>query len=306
MGQLLGIDAGASSTKWVVLAPNLEVVACGQTVPITGHIFTSQQRQENLASLEELYLALKAHQPSHAVAGITGLSRGDQAAQFYQAALLERLGLISVSVISDMDLAYLAHFERGAGILVYAGTGGIAYHLKADDSVARAGGRGYLIADPGGGFSIGQKALEFVTTLMDVSDSPQSHPLAQAIFLTVGSSDWAVLRQHVYMGGRQAVAAFAPLVGKAAAAGDQTSIQILEQAGAEIAMLAQRTISQVGTLPIAIAGGALQVSPIIEQAARAKLIGLEVSVPRLNLAQMAAKMASLTVFSPAPSEYPFR
>jgi glucosamine kinase len=165
---LLGLDAGASSTKWALLTPSLEVVASGRSAPLTGHIFTDTQRAENFAALETLACALAAFKPTHAVAGITGLSMGDEVAQFYQQALLEVLGLTNVSVMSDMDLAYLAHFEPGEGILVYAGTGGIAYHLKADGSVARAGGRGYLISDPGGGFSIGQKALEFVTTLMDV------------------------------------------------------------------------------------------------------------------------------------------
>ncbi len=289
---LLGIDAGASSTKWALLKPNFEFVAAGRTPALTGHIFTQQQRQENLAALELLFAVLQEFVPTDAVVGITGLSIGDQAAQFYQSVLLERLGLSSISVMSDMDLAYLAHFERGQGILVYAGTGGIAYHLGVDHAVTRAGGRGYLIADPGGGFSIGQKALELVTTLMDVSETPQTHPLAAAIFLEVGSSEWAVLRQHVYTGGRLAVAAFAPLVGKVAAQNNPDAIQILEQAGAEIAMLVQRIISRVGVLPIALAGGALLVSPIVAQAAQAKLNGLEVRLLNLDLAQAAAKMAS--------------
>jgi glucosamine kinase len=289
---LLGLDAGASSTKWAILSPRLEVLASGRSAPLTGHIFTPEQRAENFAALETLVLALSEFKPTHAVAGITGLSIGSEAAQFYQQALLEGLGLTDVSVMSDMDLAYLAHFEPGEGILVYAGTGGIAYHLKTDGGVVRAGGRGYLISDPGGGFSIGQKALEFVTTLMDVSDTPETYPLARAIFWEIGnSSDWAVLREHVYKGGRQAVAAFAPIVGQVAANGDSDARHILELAGAEIAMLASRMMRRVGILPIALAGGALQVSPILEQSARAKLGNLDVRVPILDLAVEAAKLA---------------
>lgn len=289
---LLGLDAGASSTKWAILSTSLEVVASGRSAPLTGHIFTPEQKSENFAALETLVFALSAFKPTHAVAGITGLSIGDQAAQFYQQALLEGLGLHEVSVMSDMDLAYLAHFEPGEGILVYAGTGGIAYHLKADGSLVRAGGRGYLISDPGGGFSIGQKALEFVTTLMDISETPENHPLARAIFWEIGnSSDWTALREHVYSGGRQAVAAFAKIVGQVATTGDPDATQILEQAGAEIAMLAGRIMRRVGILPIALAGGALQVSPIIEKSARAKLGNCDVRVPNLDLAVAAAQMA---------------
>ncbi len=289
---LLGLDAGASSTKWILATPELEVVASGRSAPLTGHVFSEVQRVENFAALETLRLALSAYQPTRAVAGITGLTLGDDAALFYQQALLEGLGLSDVAVMSDMDLAYLAHFEPGEGILVYAGTGGIAYHLKTDGGVVRAGGRGYLIADPGGGFSIGQKALEFVTTLMDISETPEVHPLAKAIFWAIGnSSDWVVLREHVYSGGRQAVAAFAPLVGQVAASGDPDTIGILEQAGAEMAMLANRIMRRVGILPIVLAGGALEVSPLLEQVARVKLGNLEVRVPKLDLALAAAKMA---------------
>jgi N-acetylglucosamine kinase-like BadF-type ATPase len=127
---------------------------------------------------------------------------------------------------------------------------------------------------------------------MDISETPQNHPLARAIFAQIGnSSDWAVLREHVYKGGRQAVAAFAPIVGQAAATGDPDASHILEQAGAEIAMLASRIMRRVGILPIALAGGALQVSGIIEQSARAKLGNLDVRAPHLDLAVAAAKMA---------------
>ena len=69
---LLGLDAGASSTKWALLLPSLEVVASGRSAPLTGHIFTPEQRSENFAALETLAFALSAFKPTHAVAGITG------------------------------------------------------------------------------------------------------------------------------------------------------------------------------------------------------------------------------------------
>jgi glucosamine kinase len=288
----LGIDAGASSSKWALLDSQHTLLASGRTPPISGHVFTPEQREQNFAALEVLISALGQHRPERAVAGITGLSMGDAAAQFYQQALLEALGLQDVAVMSDMDLAYLAHFEPGEGILVYGGTGGIAYHLRSNGTPLRAGGRGYLIADPGGGFDLGQRLLEFVTTQMDVSDTPQ-HPLAQAVFSHIGgSSDWAVLRQHVYTGGRTAVAAFAPLVGQVyAETRDSDAQRLLEQSGQNMAMLANRLLRRVGVLPIALAGGVLNVSPIIEASARSALGNLEVRVPALDLAQSAAKMA---------------
>jgi glucosamine kinase len=288
----LGIDAGASSSKWALLDSQDKLVASGRTPPISGHVFTPEQREQNFAALEVLVAALGQHRPERAVAGITGLSMGDAAAQFYQQALIEALGLQDVAVMSDMDLAYLAHFEPGEGILVYGGTGGIGYHLQANGTPLRAGGRGYLIADPGGGFDLGQRLLEFVTTQMDLTDAPQ-HPLASAVFSHIGgSSDWAVLRQHVYSGGRSAVAAFAPLVGQVySTTRDQDAQRLLEQTGQQMAMLANRLLRRIGVLPIALAGGVLKVSSVIEQSAKNALGNLEVRVPQLDLAQSAAKMA---------------
>jgi glucosamine kinase len=289
----LGIDAGASSTKWALLDSHQNLVASGRTPPMSGHVFTQEQREHNFAALEVLIAALGTHRPERAVAGITGLSTNDPAAQFYQQALLEALGLQDVAVMSDMDLAYLAHFDPGEGILVYGGTGGIAYHLRADGTPVRAGGRGYLIGDPGGGFRLGQGLLEFVTTLMDLSDKPEQHPLAVAVFSHVGgSSDWAVLREHVYGGGRMAVAAFAPLVGQVyTQTRNEDARRLLEQTGQDMATLAHRMLRRVGVLPIALAGGVLQVSSLIETSARNALGNLEVRVPNLDLAQSAAKMA---------------
>ncbi len=288
---VLGIDAGASSCKWAVLDLNGLVLANGRSAPFTGHVFSQVQREATLEALQTLFSALSRYKFSRVVAGITGLTQGDAAAQFYEKVLLEKFHFESVKVMSDMDLAYLAHFKPAEGILVYAGTGGIGYHLKTDGTVARAGGRGYLIADPGGGFSIGQKVLEFVTTQMDVSDSPVQHPLAAAVFEVLGSSDWAVMREHVYTGGRSAVAAFAPLAGQVAATGNTDAIGILELTGQDIAMLAKRLVARVGTLPIALAGGALRVSPLIERSARAALPNLEVSVTNPSFAVIAAQMA---------------
>jgi glucosamine kinase len=288
----LGIDAGASSTKWALLDSQQNPIASGRTPPMSGHVFTPEQRKQNFAALEVLLEALGTHRPERAVAGITGLSMNDSAAQFYQQALLEALGLQDVAVMSDMDLAYLAHFDPGEGILVYGGTGGIAYHLRADGTPVRAGGRGYLIADPGGGFSLGQRLLEFVTTQMDISESPAQHPLVAAVFTAIGASEWAVLREHVYGGGRMAVAAFAPLVGQVhAQTHNPDATRLLEQTGQEMAMLANRMLRRLGVLPIALSGGVLQVSSLIETSARNALGNLEVRAPKLDLAQSAAKMA---------------
>ena len=62
----------------------------------------------------------------------------------------------------DIELACRASFAPGHGILVMAGTGSIAAHLRADSLLERAGGRDSLLDDGGSGYWIAREALRGV------------------------------------------------------------------------------------------------------------------------------------------------
>ena len=154
----LGIDAGGSSTRWLVLDEAETVVGEGRAGPITGHLFTPADREENLTRLREVLAAvLELAKPSAVVGGVTGLHGGTEAAELFVQAVAVRLGLPTnrVHLDNDMGIAYASVFAPGEGILVYAGTGSVSYHVATDGQVVRAGGYGYLIDDAGAGYWIG-------------------------------------------------------------------------------------------------------------------------------------------------------
>lgn len=293
---VLGIDAGASSTKWVVLDGSGRALERDRGNPITGHAFDASAQREMLSSLTTVINRARVYSPRAVVAGVTGLSAGSEIAAALKSEIARNFNLAPerVSVMSDMDLAYRAHFKSGEGILLYAGTGAIAYHIRADQHVVRAGGRGFLIDDAGGGFSIGQAALRTVTRWMDLEDGAAllQRPLAAAILTAIGSSDWNAIREHVYGGGRRAVAALAPRVGQAAQKGDLCAHEILVQAGRDLAELALVLRSRLGDLPTVLSGGALEISPVIEHAVREFLpISARFAVSKTSNAEAAARMA---------------
>ncbi len=293
---VLGIDAGASSTKWVVLDGSGRALERDRGTPITGHAFDENGQRDMLNALSTVITRARAYSPRAVVAGITGLSAGSEIAGTLKAHIATSFNLVPerVSVMSDMDLAYRAHFKSAEGILLYAGTGAIAYHIRADNRVVRAGGRGFLIDDAGGGFSIGQAALRTVTRWMDLEEgaSVVQRPLAAAILSAIGSSDWNAIREHVYSGGRRAVAALAPRVGQAAQKGDLVAHEILVQAGRDLAELASVMRAKLGDLPIVLSGGALEISPVIEHAVREYLpINARFAVSKTSSAEAAARMA---------------
>ncbi|PCI31390.1 MAG: hypothetical protein COB53_13245 [Elusimicrobia bacterium] len=65
-----------------------------------------------------------------------------------------------VRILPDIELAWRAAFGTGAGVVVVAGTGSIAYARTANGRSARAGGLGPLLGDEGSSFWIGKQWLK--------------------------------------------------------------------------------------------------------------------------------------------------
>ena len=291
----LGIDAGGSGTRWLLLDEAENVVAQGKTEPITGHVFTPADREENLARVRALLRAVReVVTPDAVVGGITGLHGGTEAAALLVSEVTKglRLPQASVHLDNDMGIAYEGVFAPGEGILVYAGTGSVGYHVAADGSVVRAGGYGYLIDDAGAGYWLGHQGLKSVFRQFDERGKPSESLLARALYEDLGSDDWDTLVATVYGGGRSRVAALAPAVAGAAERGDESAVLILKTAGEELARLANVLLKRVGLLPVAFAGGISRVSPLLTEAFRDNLpaeVGLE--VVRMEPVRAAARLA---------------
>lgn len=256
----LGIDAGGSSTRWLLVDPSGEAVGEGKVGPVSAIELRpgvdAGPAIENLGRLAEQVLSTAL--PSFVVAGVTGLDTGSPEASRLERFLCDRLGLADgkVAVLGDVITAYLSVFAPGEGVLVYGGTGSVAVHVGSDGSVVRAGGHGYLIDDAGGGYWIGKEALKRLLRAADVTGSPPSGRLASAVFGALGGSDWQTVRTAVYGGGRARVAALASGVALAASRGDQVAQDVLAEAGRELARLATVVCGRLGqAMPVALAGG---------------------------------------------------
>lgn len=270
----LGLDAGGSGTGWALVRGG-SVLARGQAPPLTAALLGTPAGE---AALTALVAALPAR-PGVAHAGLPGLQTGSAAAETARALLATALTLplACVTVEGDLDLAYRAHFPPGGGVLLYAGTGSVAYHVTATGEVVRAGGRGYRLGDDGGGFSLGRAALRWVTDRLDDGEVPAG-PLADEVARVTGSLDWPTLRAYAYgTPGAAGVASLAPAVGRAADAGDPAARALLEEAAYALADLARRVRRRTGPLPLRATGGALRVSPRLPALLAAHLPGLEVA-----------------------------
>ncbi len=289
----LGVDAGASSSRWLLLSSRGRVLGEGRAGFLTGHIFGAEARDEQLGRFLDLLNAAKAvRAPDALVAGVTGLHPGTEAAALFARAVAEVLGLgLKRTVLhNDMHVAFASAFSPGEGVLVYAGTGSVAYHESETGETVRAGGHGYLIDDAGAGYWIGHEGLRALFRLVDAAGKAPETPLAEALYARLGSRDWPEIMPVVYGGGRSFVASLAPAVGAAERAGDALAKDILERAGAELARLARDVLGRLGApLPVAFAGGVTHL-PVVTGALGAHL-GAPVRVVQDEPVQAAARLA---------------
>lgn len=271
-GPGLGIDAGGTQTRWALAAPGGAILAEGAVDGLSAlQMATPQGREAVRAGFAQLAQAVLAHgRPVAVQAGLTGFGGdGEQLAAW----LAELLGIAprAVALCNDIEIACRANFAPGEGYLVYAGTGSIGAFIDADGVFHRAGGRGVVLDDGGGGFWIAREALRRIWRQEDEQPGAwEASPMAHAVFAHIGGSDWALSRQFIYGGERGAVGKLALAVA-ASAERDPAAAAILREAGRELGRLALALVNRFGARPVALAGRAAELHPVIVDTMRAAL-----------------------------------
>ena len=286
----LGIDAGGTRTRWALVAGDGALAGEGQVAGLSALQMASAEGRTALQTIlanlchDALARPLTLGRPLRVCAGFTGFGAGlgasaDGVGLTLQRWLADPLAISTdcVTLRSDIEIAYLDSFGAGAagqggpGYLVYAGTGSIAAWLDGDGQLQRAGGRGFLLDDGGGGFWIAREAMRLIWRRED--EAPGSwggSTLARAVFDHVGGSGWDDSRQFLYGQQRGEIGRLALAVA-ACADVDPEARAILQQAGFELARLALALIARHGPRPVALAGRAANLHPAIVDAMRAAL-----------------------------------
>ena len=290
----LGIDAGGTETRWALAEIDGAIVASGVVDGLSALQMGSEAGRAALhatfAALSRAVLAVR--QPTHVHAGLTGFG-GDGALLAQALATLLALSTTDVTLCNDIEIAYLDSFAPGEGYLVYAGTGSIAAWIDTDGVFHRAGGRGVLLDDGGGGYWIAREALRQIWRREDEAPgSWRASPMAHAVFEQIGGSDWDSSRQFMYGQARGAIGRLALAVAASAGA-DPLALAILQRAGQELARLALALTARHGQRPVVLAGRAAQLHPAIAVAMRAALpISLMMEQKTARSHEAAARLAA--------------
>jgi glucosamine kinase len=248
-GLLLGVDAGGSATRAVLLEAGQ--VRSQPAGPPMNALLTK-------GFAEQLERIIAAADPTAAGIGLPGVRSSGQARELAQT-LTRRAGR-PVHVTDDADTAWAGAFLGAPGIVVMAGTGSVA--LGSDgERFARAGGHGFLLGDEGSAYWIGREAVRAALRWQERSGGSEliHRTVAEA---TVPDLDVLITQLNANPTDRSRLAALAPAITALAApdpdpdpAPDPEAQRIVRYAAEHLAALAESVRRRLGPLPVAGAGG---------------------------------------------------
>jgi N-acetylglucosamine kinase-like BadF-type ATPase len=247
-GRLLGIDAGGSATR-AVLVTDGQVTERFTAPPMNALL--SGDLTERLAEL------IGAADATAAGVGLPGLRLPADAARL-GAELTRRAGY-PVRVTWDGETAWLGAFGAAPGIAVFAGTGSGALGCDGEQW-ARAGGHGFLLGDEGSAYWIGRAAANAALRWEDGMGG--SAALRDAVVAASGRDLARLIDDvHSHPAERGRLASLAPVV-TALAGEDETARRIALEAAGHLAELAAAVGRRLGPLPVSGTGGVLR-APVI-------------------------------------------
>jgi N-acetylglucosamine kinase-like BadF-type ATPase len=243
---LLAVDGGQTSTLALVATTDGTIIGSGRGGP-SNHINEPGWRARLETALHDcLDSAIESAGATWAdigfvcmgISGATGITF-DVAREIVPAAC-------PLEVHKDIITA-LAGASRlaASGVIVIAGTGGVAYGKLADGRNALSDGWGYIMGDEGGAYSIGIAALRAAarahdqrgvdTVLLPLILQRFAKPILREVRIAIHAGEIE----------RPQIAALAAMVTGAAQDGDAVSAQILADAGRGLALGALGVLRQL-------------------------------------------------------------
>jgi N-acetylglucosamine kinase-like BadF-type ATPase len=289
MSQLfLGLDGGASSSKWCVINDLGEKISEGKSGPVDGHIY----REESRVRLAKLLKEIRNTVPSEISAAHIGLTGSPESLENQidlKDCFKEFLGVSRLTIENDVYLGYRAAFGDEFGLFLYAGTGSIIVYRETNGKLNRIGGWGYLLGDEGAGYWIGREAIRETLRAMEEG---RTSSLSDLIMEASGGDSWDKIKRFVYSTSRENIASLAKPVLQVAESGSEEAKQVVVRAGLELSGLIKRAqkVLDEDSYPIAFSGGIATASSILK-AVIEREVGQEVRILWGDTALTAALVA---------------
>jgi len=276
----LGVDGGGTKTRFAL-------VDGGGTLLAEAQLGTTYHPQVGLdgvrRTLEEGTATVLAQVQgdradiAQAFFGLPAYGEDSRATAALQAIPGQVLGHGRYACDNDMVCGWAGSLACADGINIIAGTGSMGYGRRGA-AAARAGGWGEAFGDEGSAHWIATQGLNAFSRMSD-GRLPRG-PLHAVLRAHFGLVDDLDICAHVYgegVGTRGDIARLSVQVAQAANDGDAVAIAIFQQAGEELAQIAQALRVLLGfdqgqTVPLSYSGGAFSAGALLMQPFQAALV----------------------------------
>jgi len=254
MDFIAGIDGGGTKTRVVCAAPEGRELDSALFGPFN---LNSIGKERFSALLEAICAYLNRQGRCRALCiGSAGISNGEMPRLVETA--MSRAGIENWKLEGDQVIALQGALSGQPGIALIAGTGSICFGRNGAGEYARSGGWGHLIGDEGSGYALGRDALGAVARAWDGwgEKTLLTGLLAEKFQL----DDQKKIISYTYGGDKSRIAALAPLVEEAAAAGDPAALEIIRENAVKMTGLVGAVARRLGLKSgkVAMLGGLLE------------------------------------------------
>jgi N-acetylglucosamine kinase-like BadF-type ATPase len=281
----LGIDGGGTKTTCAVGDDSRLLASATAGASNIVRVGEVQARESLHRSVRQACAAagIAPAEVARTCVGGSGAVRPELAATVRR--ILAEILASPVDVVGDMQIALEAAFDTGAGVVVIAGTGSIAYGRGRDGNTARAGGWGFAIGDEGSAHWIGRAAVSAVLRGADLSDATlearsafEKSPYVSGLCKAWGVASIADLARAANSIPPPDFAALFPAV---AGSEDELGARVLASAGRELAQLAVVVIRRLfaggeadsvtvpatatSVVPVAMTGGVFRHASVVRE-----------------------------------------
>jgi N-acetylglucosamine kinase-like BadF-type ATPase len=310
MTYFLGVDGGASKTAALVTDDTGKALGDGVAGP-SNHlrvgIETAARNIERAVNKALVNADVASREIVWTYCGIAG---ADHPA--HRQEIVDSLNIFfprgNFTVDNDARIALTGAIGFGAGVVVIAGTGSVAYGRNTAGEEARAGGWGPILGDEGSAYGIARAGFTAVLRAFDGRG-----PATQMLDILGREYQLAAseIPRFVYATTTHAddIARYSKLVIEAAESGDEVAQAILrdsgQQLGACVIAVAERLKIADREFPVAYVGGAFRAGePILapmREAVQAKASRANIGPPQRTPVEGAAMMAIRAAAAPRPS-----
>lgn len=253
------IDGGGTKTTCLIADTDGSICGRGGSGPANVNFSPPEHVRESIATAFRVARrqAFAAGEQQAAIIRVCAAAPAPE--PLIKEALAPFVSVERIKVVHEATFALLGALGSSIGCVVLAGTGSFARARGPGGIECHAGGWGALLGDEGSAYDIGRRALMAIARAADRRGPATS--LSEVVLGHWGLTDPYQLKPVVYSRDmtQARIAALAPLVAKAANAGDEVATVILSGAGRALAIAAATAIRGAGLddgpVKVSTAGG---------------------------------------------------